>query len=231
MSIIRINKSKDYTVMSNHHLNNKELSLKAKGLLSFMLSKPDSWDFSVNGLVAQLKEGRDSVLSAMGELIKLGYVKRTQTNIKGKFAKVDYDVYEKPQHDKPLTEEPQREKPLTDVPLTEKPLQVNTNNKKILTKVITKEEREKEKRDFAFNECSPTKDQENEFELFLDYWTESGENDKKMKFEKEKSFSWSRRWKMWLRNNKKWNAEKKEKSSVKKEKSKFQHNMDILNEV
>tara|TARA_R100000995_G_scaffold70727_1_gene39323 strand:+ start:6736 stop:7581 length:846 start_codon:yes stop_codon:yes gene_type:complete len=98
MAIIRNHKNKDYTVMSNNHLNNNELTLKAKGLLSFMLSKPDSWDFSVRGLSAQLKEGKDCVARAINELIKHRYVVREQevSDESFKFSKIIYHVYENP---------------------------------------------------------------------------------------------------------------------------------------
>ncbi len=69
MPTFKIEKDKNYTVMSNYHLRDKRLSLKAKGLLSFMLSLPEDWDYSLNGLVAMHKEGREAIQNALDELL------------------------------------------------------------------------------------------------------------------------------------------------------------------
>lgn len=123
MATFRINKNQNYTIMSNVHLQQAEMSLKAKGILSVMLSLPDDWDYSIAGLVKMSKDGKDSVVSALLELEKLGYLKRTQQfDSKGHFAGYIYDIYEQPFAEKPLTE-----KPHTENPLTEKPTQQNTN--------------------------------------------------------------------------------------------------------
>ena len=76
MSTFRVNKNVNYTVMSNHHLQDKRLSLKAKGLLSYMLSLPDDWDYSLKGLTVGCKDGLDSVRTAVLELEEHGYVRR-----------------------------------------------------------------------------------------------------------------------------------------------------------
>ena len=68
MAVFRIDKTRDYTVMSNHHLRNTELSLKAKGLLSLMLSLPDNWDYTTKGLARICKDGVDSICAAVREL-------------------------------------------------------------------------------------------------------------------------------------------------------------------
>ena len=132
--IIRVNKTKDYTVMSNYHLHEKDMSLKAKGLLSLMLSLPDDWDYSIDGLIKLSKDGKDSVTAAILELEKFKYLVRTQTKDKsGRFAGYDYDVYEKPMTGEPLTENPP----------TVKPPQINTNilnTNKQNTKRIKEEE-------------------------------------------------------------------------------------------
>lgn len=134
MAIIRVNKTKNYTVMSNYHLHEKDMSLKAKGLLSIMLSLPDDWDYSIDGLIKLSKDGKDSVTAAILELEKLGYLVRTQAKDKsGRFSGYDYDVYENPMTGEPLTENP----------LTENPTQLNTNNqnnKEQNTKRIKEEE-------------------------------------------------------------------------------------------
>ena len=76
MPFFRVNKTRDYTIMANHHLKNRELSLKAKGLLSVMLSLPEDWHFTVHGLVSICKEGRDSISGAVRELEEAGYIVR-----------------------------------------------------------------------------------------------------------------------------------------------------------
>lgn len=134
MAIIRVNKTKNYTVMSNYHLHEKDMSLKSKGLLSLMLSLPDDWDYSIDGLIKLSKDGKDSVTAAILELEKFGYLVRTQAKDKsGRFSGYDYDVYENPMTGEPLTENP----------LTENPTQLNTNNqnnKEQNTKRIKEEE-------------------------------------------------------------------------------------------
>lgn len=97
MSVFRINKTNNFTVMSNRHFKEKKMSLKAKGLLSLMLSLPDDWDYSIAGLATLSKDGKDSVMSALAELEKFGYLTRTRlTNDKGQFAGVEYNIFENP---------------------------------------------------------------------------------------------------------------------------------------
>ena len=99
MSVIRVHKSKNYTVMSNTHLRDKKLSLKAKGLLSVMLSLPDNWDYSIAGLVAISKENETAVKSALNELKDNNYVvvtKENPTKSNGGRIKYTYEVYEEP---------------------------------------------------------------------------------------------------------------------------------------
>lgn len=122
MAVIRVEKTKDYTVMSNSHLKNKEMSLKAKGLLSLMLSLPDEWDYTIEGLTTLSADGKESVRSALKELEKLGYLRRTQTKSNGRFAKAEYTVYELPQSIKPLSENQISEKLIS-----ENHTQLNTN--------------------------------------------------------------------------------------------------------
>ncbi len=97
MSVFRINKTNNFTIMSNRHFKEKKMSLKAKGLLSLMLSLPDDWDYSIAGLATLSKDGKDSVMSALAELEKFGYLTRTRlVNDKGQFAGVEYNIYENP---------------------------------------------------------------------------------------------------------------------------------------
>jgi hypothetical protein len=114
--------------MSNTHFKEKGMTLKAKGLLSLMLSLPDDWDYSVAGLVSLSKDGKDSVMNALTELEDLGYLKRTRLiDDKGRFAGYDYDIYENPQTGDPQQEKPCAENPNMDKPFTENPPQLNTN--------------------------------------------------------------------------------------------------------
>lgn len=123
MAVMRVHKTANYTIMSNYHFKEKEMSLKAKGLLSLMLSLPDDWDYSINGLATLSKDGRDSVMGALQELEKFGYLIRTRiVNVKGQFKGYDYDIFEEPQLVLPNTD-----KPYTENPNTENPQQLNTN--------------------------------------------------------------------------------------------------------
>ena len=127
MAVIRVNKTKDYTVMSNHHLKDKRLSLKGKGLLSLMFSLPDDWDYSVEGLVAICKESKTTMQGILKEVEDTGYLVRNRIqNEKGQFC-YEYIVYESPQMEEPQTEKPRTEKPHTVEPCTENQPQLNTN--------------------------------------------------------------------------------------------------------
>ena len=98
MSVFRVYKTKNFTVMSNYHFEERQMTLKAKGLLSLMLSLPDDWNYSVSGLVALSKDGKDSVITALAELQKFGYLVRKQLyDAKGQFNGVEYHIYEQPQ--------------------------------------------------------------------------------------------------------------------------------------
>lgn len=96
MAVCRVEKNKNYTVMSNHHLKNKDISLKAKGLLSLMLSLPEDWDYTVEGLAYICQEGVGAIRTAIIELEKAGYVVREQDRTSGQFGKMIYVIYEEP---------------------------------------------------------------------------------------------------------------------------------------
>ena len=103
MAVIRVNKTKDYTVMSNKHLKDKNLSLKAKGLLSIMLSLPDGWNYSVEGLIAICKEGERAVKSTLEELKKYKYLVTTKlypNQTESKRIEYIYDIFEDPKIEK-----------------------------------------------------------------------------------------------------------------------------------
>lgn len=139
MSVFRVEKSKNYTVMSNHHLRNTELSLRAKGLLSQILSLPEGWDYTIAGLANINKEGKDAVRAAVQELEKAGYIERRQTmDPGGKFSSNEYVVYESPRSVSPLSENPSTVNPSTEKPSTGKPLTGNPTqlNKDISSKDI-----------------------------------------------------------------------------------------------
>lgn len=128
MSVIRIHKTNNFTVMSNYHFREKGMSLKAKGLLSLMLSLPNDWNYSVAGLVTLSKDGKDSVMTALAELEKFGYLTRQQlVNEKGQFSGVEYHIFEQPQKENPVAEKPNEEKENTEKSHAENRPQLNTN--------------------------------------------------------------------------------------------------------
>ena len=122
MAVFRIDKTRDYTVMSNHHLRNTELSLKAKGLLSLMLSLHENWDYTTKGLAAICKDGIDSISSCIRELEKHGYIIRERMrNEKGQLTTIEYTILEHPK-----STPPERENPVLDIPAQAEPIQENT---------------------------------------------------------------------------------------------------------
>ncbi|WP_147369830.1 helix-turn-helix domain-containing protein [Mitsuokella multacida] len=123
MSVIRVEKTSNYTVMANYHFKEKGLSLKAKGIMSLMLSLPEDWDYTVAGLATLSKDGIESVRSALRELEKFHYLTMEQTKDKaGKFSTTNYVL-----HEKPFTENPITGNPITGKPISEKRTQLNTN--------------------------------------------------------------------------------------------------------
>ena len=122
MSVFRVEKNKGYTVMSNHHLRNHALSLKAKGLLSQMLSLPEDWDYTLQGLAQINKESIDAIREAVRELERAGYIKRNrERDERGCLRGTVYTIYEQP-HAEPTPEEPTQEKPALNNPTLEKPM-------------------------------------------------------------------------------------------------------------
>ena len=129
MAVFRVERNTGYTVMSNHHLRNKELSLKAKGLLSQMLSLPEDWDYTLSGLSYINRESIDAIRTAVWELEKAGYITRRQgRDEKGKMTAIEYTIYEQPQPpelDCPVLENPTADNPTTENPTSENPMQLN----------------------------------------------------------------------------------------------------------
>ena len=152
MAVFRIERTRDYTVMSNHHLRNEKLSLKAKGLLSMMLSLPDDWNYTTRGLAKICKEGVDAIGNALRELETAGYIVRHQLRDRqGRISDTEYVIYEQPQPRQPETPQPDTavpdtavpdtaspdtENPYMDKPDTEKPAELNiekSNTQKSIT--------------------------------------------------------------------------------------------------
>ena len=131
MAVFRIERTRDYTVMSNHHLRDKALSLKSKGLLSMMLSLPEDWNYTTRGLAKICKEGVDAIGGALRELEAAGYIVRHQLRDRqGRISDTEYVIYEQPKPKAPDTPQPDTASPDTENPYladpdTEKPAELN----------------------------------------------------------------------------------------------------------
>lgn len=171
-----INKTQGYTVVAKNITMNRSLSLKAMGLLTLLLSLPDSWQFSVSGLSAICADGRESVSSGLAELESAGYLVRRQTQVNGRFAENDWIVRDTPEDaEKPSAENPSTEKPSAE------------NHEQINTQVIRTDERRTEKkgkRGFAAPSANevmhyamtldPAKYDTIDAEHFVDYYASKG---------------------------------------------------------
>ena len=129
MSVFKIEKNKSYTVMSNYHLRDRNLSYKAKGLLSFMLSLPEDWDYSLNGLCSISKENRDAIRSTLKELQQNHYLVIEKVRGEKGYFEYNYLIYEKPYYLELENEKdtPDTENPHLDNPNVENQPQINTN--------------------------------------------------------------------------------------------------------
>jgi len=126
MPVFRVERNKGYTVMSNYHLRDKSLSLKAKGLLSQILSLPEDWDYTLSGLCYINRESKDAIRSAVNELERAGYIERHQTTDEGgKFSSNEYIIHEQPVSLPPSLDKPSSENPTTGKPTSENPTQLN----------------------------------------------------------------------------------------------------------
>ena len=147
MAVFRVERNRGYTVMSNHHLRNKELSLKAKGLLSQMLSLPEDWDYTLAGLSLINREKIDAIREAVRELERAGYIVRSrERDAKGRLRGAEYVIYEQPQpptSDLPTLENPTLDNPTQEKPTLEKPTQENPTqlNKDISRTDLPKKEK------------------------------------------------------------------------------------------
>ena len=136
MAVFRIEKTRDYTVMSNYHLRDRSLSLKAKGLLSLMLSLPEDWDYTMKGLARICKDSIDSSSGGIRELEAHGYLIRSRVrNENGQLSSIEYTILEQPKEpaqtpapvrEKPIRENPIQVNPMLDAPIQENPAQLNT---------------------------------------------------------------------------------------------------------
>lgn len=200
MAVIRVEKTKNYTVMSNYHLRDNNLSLKAKGLMSLMLSLPENWDYSVSGLARICCEGKDCITSALNELEDSKYLVREQNRTaKGQFGGANYILYEKP-----FTGEQVAGQPMTENPITENQAQLNTNktinNKQNKEELNTEQIKEK---NITKKEIPPTIEEVYEYangrgrgdlaKNFYDYYTATNwcsADGKKVKSWKGKFVTW-----------------------------------------
>ena len=130
MAVFRVERNTGYTVMSNHHLRNKELTLKAKGLLSQMLSLPEDWDYTLAGLSHINREKIDAIREAVRELERAGYIVRSrERDEKGRLRGTDYVIYEQPQLP-PTPDLPTLENPMLENPTQENPMQLNKDKQR-----------------------------------------------------------------------------------------------------
>ena len=136
MAVYRVEKTHDYTVMANHHLRDERLSLKAKGLLSMLLSLPDDWEISIRGLASIVTDGVGAVQTGINELIEAGYiVRRRQHADTGAFAGFEYIIHEVP----PCTENPYTANPYTGKPYTENPAQSSKDKLSTIPPIVPHE--------------------------------------------------------------------------------------------
>lgn len=150
MAVFRVEKTKDFTIMSNHHLRNTELSLKAKGLLSLMLSLPEDWDYTTKGLAHICKDGVDSITTALKELERHGYLTRQRLRYdNGQLGDIEYTIHEQPvstentglspKRENPRQVKPEQAKPKQAEPEQENPAQLNTTHDMELAVVVADE--------------------------------------------------------------------------------------------
>lgn len=152
MAVFRVERNRNYTVMSNYHLRDRSLSMKAKGLLSLILSLPDNWRYSIAGLAAISKEGEEGIASGLRELENAGYLTRKQLRGEhGRMGQTEYTIYEVPQTISPSPEMPVTVTPDTDEPEAEVPSSELTAQEKKEEETSQKPKKEKKKNDLIKN--------------------------------------------------------------------------------
>lgn len=186
MEIIRVIKNKNYSVIANNIFRDKNISLKAKGLLGLLLSLPNDWNLNIMGLTKITKEGKHSISSTITELIDNKYIERNTLREKGMFKGYQYIVYEKP---KAINWD-------TVVPTSVNQPQISKEENKLSIKKDIIQELKNEVAEFK--ECDNLLKVE-----FLEYWLEPSKSGK-TKFEMQKTWDTTRRLKTWIKNNKSW---------------------------
>lgn len=187
MEVIRVIKNKNYTTISNQLFKNKGISLKAKGLMGYLLSLPNDWNLSINGIVACSKEGRRAIGNIINELIDAGYIERNQVRKNGKFIGYDYLVFEQPK------------RPFADTD------NADTQNSKQISKEVIKERINKNtlsKSEKFKSEVFSYDYPKSMLESFYDYWSEPNKSKTKERWELQPTFEISRRLKTWAKREK-----------------------------
>ena len=214
MEVIRVIKSKDYTTICNRIYKDKRLSLKAKGLLSMLLSFSDTWKLSINGLEVILKEGRTSIRSTIKELIENGYVEREQVRKEGMFVGVNYTVFESPKLQNPTAVNL----------LSQNSLQVSNN-------IINNQFNKDNSKNQFFNEVMAFENYSKEMLTdFFEYWSEPTKKGV-LKKDTMKTWSISRRLKTWAKNESKWALNSVGISKVDKHLQSHNEAMQILKQI
>ena len=190
MEVIRVIKNKNYTTISNGVFKNKGISLKAKGLMGYLLSLPSDWDLSINGIVSVSKEGRTAIRNVFTELINAGYIERRQVRNKGKFVGYDYFVFEQPKLDKPTTVKCKSDNNLQ--------ISKEVIKERINKKTLSKSEKFKSE---VFSYDYP----KSMLESFYDYWSEPNKSKAKERWQLQPTFEISRRLKTWAKREKSFN--------------------------
>lgn len=169
MAVIRVNKTADYTVMSNAHFKEKGMSLKAKGLLSLMLSLPDSWDYSISGLVSICKENESAIKSTLNELKTFGYLvvtKKMPDQTESGRIEYEYNIYEQPKQNQATEKQALENLPIETQPV-ENPGQLNTNT--LNTKKLNTKDKKERKKESSYDEILNTVENEELRETFAEF--------------------------------------------------------------
>jgi len=187
MEVIRVIKNKNYTTISNQLFKNKGISLKAKGLMGYLLSLPSDWNLSINGIVACSKEGRRAIGNIINELIDAGYIERNQVRKNGKFIGYDYFVFEQPK--RPFADTTNED--------TQNSIQISKEviKERINKNTLSKSEKFKSE---VFSYDYP----KSMLESFYDYWSEPNKSKTKERWELQPTFEISRRLKTWAKREK-----------------------------
>jgi len=187
MAIFRINKEINYTTIDNNIFKNKDLSYRATGLLTTMLSLPDNWDFTEMGLVALKKESRETIRKTLKELEECGYLIRTRNrDEKGRLTDTTYDIYETPMS----------KKPMLDKPMLENYTQLNTNNiNNLNNKYIYRGKFKKPTLEEIKDYCLNVRHNKVDYQYFYDFYTEGNWIDSKgnkVRNWKQKVITWEK---------------------------------------